>query len=58
MLTTFLLVLFVGLGFLSGSVWVLTAAIGALVAKLFPITLVFFAIVGAAYLAFHFYNER
>jgi hypothetical protein len=58
MLTTFLLVLFVGLGFISGSVWVLTAAVGTLVVKMFPLTLVFFAIVGAGYLAFFYYNQR
>ena len=57
-LTTFLLVLLVGLGFVSGSIWILTAAIGALVAKLFPLALVLFAIVGAAYLAYHYFNER
>jgi hypothetical protein len=57
-LTTLLLVLLVGLGFVSGSIWILSAAIGALVVKLFPITLVFIAIVGAAYLAFHYYQKR
>jgi hypothetical protein len=49
MLTAFLLVLFVRLGFISGSVWVLTAAVGTLVVKIFPLTLVLFAIVGAGY---------
>jgi hypothetical protein len=50
--------LFVGLGFLTGSVWVLTAAVGALMVKIFPMTLVFFAIVAAGYLAFSYYNQR
>jgi hypothetical protein len=57
-LTTLLLVLLVGLGFVSGSIWILSAAIGALVVKMFPLTLVFFAVVGAGYLAFHYYQQR
>ena len=58
MLTTLLLVFLVGLGFVSGSIWVLTAAVGALLVKMFPLTLVFFAIVAAVYLAFSYYNQR
>ncbi len=59
MLTTLLLVFLVGLGFVSGSIWVLTAAVGALLVKMFPLTLVFFAIAGAGYLAFFYYfNKR
>jgi hypothetical protein len=58
LLTIFLIMLFVGLGFLTGSVWVLTAAVGALMVKIFPMTLVFFAIVAAGYLAFSYYNQR
>ncbi len=58
MLTTFLLVLLVGLGFVSGSLWILTAAVGALIAKMFPLALVLFAIVGAAYLANNYFNKR
>ncbi len=55
---TLALVLAVVFGFLSGSIWLFTAAVGALTVKLFPIVLVFFAIAGAAYLTFIYYRER
>jgi hypothetical protein len=55
---TLALVTAVVLGFVSGSIWLFTAAIGALMVKMFPILLVFLAIVGIGFLAFNYFNKR
>ncbi len=55
---TLLLVFAVVLGFLSGSIWIFTAAVGALMVKMFPILLVLLALGAAAFLAFkHYYRK-
>jgi hypothetical protein len=57
-LFTLLLVLAVVLGFLSGSIWLFTAAVGALMIKMFPILLVLLVLAGAAFLVFkHYYRK-
>ncbi len=54
-----LLIAAVILGFLSGSIWLFTAALGALMVKMFPILLVAIAIAGGGLLAFKYYiNKR
>ncbi len=53
-----LLVAAVILGFISGSVWLFTAALGVLMVKMFPILLVAIAIGGGGLLAFkHYYRN-
>ena len=53
-----LLIAAVVLGFLSGSVWFFTAALSALLIKMFPILLVVIALAGGAVLAFrHYFNK-
>ena len=47
-----------GLGFLSGSIWLFSAAIAALMVKLFPVLLIAIVIGGGAVLAFKFYFRR
>jgi len=46
------------LGFFTGSLWLFTAAISALVLKTFPILLLLLAISGAAFLVFRHYYRR
>lgn len=53
-----LLMAAVFLGFLSGSIWLFTAALGALMVKMFPILLVAIAIAGGGLLAFKYYIKR
>ena len=53
-----LLIAAVVLGFLSGSVWFFTAALSALMIKMFPILLVVIALVGGGVLAFRYYFNR
>jgi hypothetical protein len=53
-----LLIAAAALGFLSGSIWLFTAALGALMVKMFPILLVAIAITGGAVLAFKYYFNR
>lgn len=55
---TVALVVAVALGFVSGSLWLFTAAIGALMVKMFPILLVFLAIAGIGILAFKYFYKR
>lgn len=55
---TLLLVLAVVLGFVSGSIWLFTAAVGALMVNMFPILLVLLALVAAAFLIFKYYYRR
>ena len=55
---TLLLVLAVVLGFLSGSIWLFSAAVGALMVKMFPILLVLLVLAGAAFLAFKYFYRR
>ena len=50
-----LLLTAVVLGFLSGSIWLFTAALGALMVKMFPVLLILLAIGVAAFLAFKYY---
>ncbi|MBK6510928.1 MAG: hypothetical protein IPG06_16775 [Haliea sp.] len=57
-LLTLLLVLAVVLGFISGSIWLFTAAVGALMVNMFPILLVLLALVAAAFLIFKYYYRR
>jgi hypothetical protein len=53
-----LLVAAVILGFISGSVWFFTAALSALMIKMFPILLVVIALAGGAVLAVrHYFNK-
>jgi len=52
-----LLITAVVLGFLSGSIWLFTAALGALMVKMFPVLLVLLAIGAAAFLAFNYYRK-
>lgn len=47
----------VGLGCLSGSIWLFTAVIRALLAKLFPLLLMLLAIGGSGILAFNHYRK-
>ena len=54
---TVALVIAVALGFVSGSLWLFSAAVGALMVKMFPILLVFLAIAGIGFLAFKFYRS-
>jgi hypothetical protein len=57
-LLTLLLVFAVVLGFVSGSIWLFTAAVGALMVKMFPILLVLLALGAAAFLIFkHYYRK-
>jgi hypothetical protein len=53
-----LLIAAVVLGFLSGSIWLFTAALGALMVKMFPVLLIAIAITGGAALAFKYYFNR
>jgi len=46
------------LGFLSGSIWLFTAALGALMIKMFPILLLTAALVGGGLLAFRYYLNK
>jgi hypothetical protein len=46
------------LGFLSGSIWLFTAALGALMVKMYPILLIAIAVVGGGLLAFNYYFKR
>ena len=55
---TLALVVAVVLGFVSGSIWLFTAAVGALMFKMFPILLVFLAIVGISFLALKYFKKR
>lgn len=50
-----LLIAAAALGFLSGSVWLFTAALGVLMVKMFPVLLVAVAITSGAALAFKYY---
>ena len=55
---TVALVVALALGFVSGSIWLFTAAVGALMVKMFPILLVLLALGGAGFLAFkHYYRK-
>jgi hypothetical protein len=54
----FLLVLATTLGFLSGSVWLFSIALGTLMVKMFPILLVAIALVGGGLLAFRYYMNK
>lgn len=55
---TLALVFAVVLGFVSGSIWLFTAAVGALMVKIFPIFLVLLVLGAAAFLAFKHYYRR
>jgi hypothetical protein len=55
---TLFLVAAATIGFLGGSLWLFTAAIGFLLVKMFPILLVVLAIAGAAFLAFNHYYRN
>ena len=55
---TLALVVAVVLGFVSGSIWLFSAAVGALMVKMFPILLVFLTIVGIGFLAFKYFKKR
>jgi hypothetical protein len=57
-LISLLLVLAAVLGFLSGSIWLFTAALGALMVKMYPILLIAIAIAGGGLLAFKYYFRR
>jgi hypothetical protein len=46
------------LGFFTGSLWLFTAALSALVLKTFPILLVLVALSAAAFLIFRHYYRR
>ncbi len=52
---TLLILAAVVLGFLSGSIWLFSVAVSALMVKMFPILLVAIAIGGGALLAFKHY---
>ena len=53
-----LLVLAITLGFLSGSVWLFSIALGTLMVKMFPILLLAVALVGGGLLAFRYYINK
>ena len=53
-----LLVAIATIGFLGGSLWLFTAALGVLMVKMFPILLVAIVICGAGLLAFKYYCRR
>ncbi len=53
-----LLAMIAVLGFLSGSIWLFTAALGALMVKMYPILLIAIAVVGGGLLAFNYYFKR
>ena len=55
---TLALVVAVVLGFVSGSIWLFSAAVGVLMVKMFPILLVFLAIAGIGFLAFNYFKKR
>jgi hypothetical protein len=57
-LISLLLVLAAVLGFLSGSIWLFTAALGALVVTAYPLLLIAIAIAGGGLLAFKYYFRR
>ena len=42
-------------GFLTGSIWIFTAALSALMAKMFPVLLLAVVLVGGGFLAFKYY---
>ncbi len=46
------------LGFLSGSIWLFTAALGFLLVQMFPVLLIFIFIGGAGVLVFKYYYRR
>jgi threonine/homoserine/homoserine lactone efflux protein len=46
------------LGFFTGSIWLFTAALSALVLNTFPILLVLLVLSGAAFLIFKYYYRR
>jgi hypothetical protein len=54
-LISLLLLTAIVLGFLSGSIWLFTAALGALMVKMFPILLVAVAIAVGGFLAYKYY---
>ena len=54
---TLALVVAVVLGFVSGSFWLFTAAVGVLMVKIFPILLVFLAVAGIGFLAFKYFRS-
>ena len=53
-----LLLTAVVLGFLSGSIWLFTAALGILMVKMYPILLVAIAIAGGGLLATQYYLKK
>ena len=52
-----LLVLTAVLDFLSGSIWLFTAALGVLMVKMFPVLLVAIALIGGGLLTIRYYTK-